>query len=182
MQKQKKQLNQRNKKVIKTPWKQGVFIVLILKNRYNEEKQTYKTMKKLVLIMIGLLLAGKVQSQTEKIAKIAIDTVANKIINIPAGYKTEFIAKDVSGGYYLVLLPIGIDTATTVNDTTWNCRVFRGYPGELFHEEKVYNFIRFNDGGTTIIQTTAGPLYFPTLLQSNLKPNYNFFVPLVLRN
>lgn len=119
-------------------------------------------MKKIFLLMIFVVSFGTLafsQSNDLNVEETAKDTVVK---NIPEGYVLGHFAKDRDYNYYyIVIKPDYKDGRRPISEFTGDWRVFRGKPNRI-EETHVFTVEMFRDGGSVIIQTMGGTLYFPT--------------------
>ncbi len=128
-------------------------------------------MKKLIVCLLLFVITGNTG-----IAQLKV-TIANNgketIVGVPDKYEIAYFAKDEKEhNYFVVLAPVPLNYL--------GFRVFSGF-GESLEETKVFKTERYKDGGTTIIQSEIGVLFFPSAASSlNAKPSHNFLNTLVL--
>jgi len=108
------------------------------------------------------------------------------VVGIPSGYKLYILSKclelklDDGSSYYVIVLEK--TSPEYVEEYAATLKVFIGFGDRLF-ETKIFTAELYRDGGSLIIQTKSGPVYFPSCHRrkdTNEKPSHNFFEELVV--
>lgn len=99
----------------------------------------------------------------EALEEVSADMLASaNFFALPVKDEPQYLARLPDGRSLLVTAP--------APEFSYDFRVFLGSAGKMA-EVEVNSVIRFYDGGTTYIDTTAGLFYFPTFQKSTFTPS-----------